>query len=736
MLSQRTIEKRVEEELARDERWRVIVRGNNWLCPFCLRIGARELRMDEAIEEKIALHFLAGCAAWDYFQAEPQPIERLRQTARYLVFKQRVLRWILDDPRFRVHDEERRWLCPYCLESVEGAAAPEDAGWAERAEPEEHPYLGRVVGHLLQCARFAEGEDTVASARDLEEARARTGKKNKLQRIKRRFEREPAFRLVDHDKQWMCPFCAHVLDLRLEVERPDEAFFQAAQAHLDGCKAHAVLGGTPRPIDELRARLQAGARARQLERIRHKMEGHAIWRVRDVDQQWLCPYCAVVTAVHYPPKGADGAYPPAEMERFLEQALEHLGGCDEYRRPEARIRSRAEMAQAVQDANLSIDRHRRVRKALVDNAMFGVVDAVANWLCPYCRKLQKQIHIYPSVESAQFEKTVEQVVHHLWKGCEAFREDQPPRGTRRDLEALLAQDPIRSASGVLESGAGSGVRVISGGESMDEKSWARIKADLEVVKDRFERARRRESSLREARQKQLRLLPDIPNIPGYEFARIYHPCEAVGGDFYCFFQAADSQQAFAVGDITGHGIEAALLMGLAKKLLEVHGRGRGSTAQTLCLANRDIFSDLDDRTFVTVFYGLLDTERRLLKFSRAGHDPLVLFNPRRQPRLSVIDCKGMALGMDEGPIFEQTLEEVEIALLPGDLVIQYTDGVTETMNLKNEQFGRERLYQVIEENGHFEAEYVLWKIEKATEAFRGERRRTDDLTLVAVKVLP
>ena len=734
MLSQRTIEKRVEEELARDERWRVIVRGNNWLCPYCLRIGARDLRMDEAIEEKIALHFLGGCPAWDYFQVEPQPIDRLRQTARYLVFKQRVLRWLADDPRFRVTDDERRWLCPYCLESTD-AAAPDDPAWAEGPQPEEDPYLGKIVGHLLGCPRFAEGEDKVASARDLEDARGRTGRRSRLSRLKRRFEREPAYRLVDHERNWLCPFCALVQDgLRLEGERPDEAFYARALAHLEGCKAHAVLGGTPRPVDELRARLQAGARARQLDKIRHKVEGHAIWRVRDVDQQWLCPYCAVVTTVHYPPKQPDRSYVPAEMDRFLEQVLEHLATCEEYRRPEARIRSRAEMAQAVQDQNLQIDRHRRVRKALVDNPLFGVVDAVQNWLCPYCRKVQKQIHIYPSVESAQFEKTVEQVVHHLWTGCEAFREDQPPRVTRRELEAQLAVDPMRSASGVFD-GPDSGVRLISGGESLDERGWERIKKDLELVRDRVERARRRETSLREARNKQLRLLPDVPNIPGFEFARVYKPCEAVGGDFYCFFSAGEHAQAFAVGDITGHGIEAALLMGLAKKLLEVHGRERTSTAQTLCLANRDIFSDLDDRTFVTVFYGLLDTETRRLKFSRAGHDPLVLFNPRRNPRLSVLDCKGMALGMDEGPLFEQTLEEMEVALVPGDLVLQYTDGVTETMNGKNEQFGRDRLYRLIEEVGHLEAEYVLWRIEKATEAFRGERRRTDDLTLLAVKVL-
>jgi sigma-B regulation protein RsbU (phosphoserine phosphatase) len=270
---------------------------------------------------------------------------------------------------------------------------------------------------------------------------------------------------------------------------------------------------------------------------------------------------------------------------------------------------------------------------------------------------------------------------------------------------------------------------------MDEQSWMRIKEDLEQVKSRFERAKQREHAMKEARSKQLRLLPEVPELAGFEFARLYKPCDAVGGDFYAFFRTSDDAQAIAIGDISGHGIEAALLMGLAKKLLEVHGRGRASPAQTLALANRDIFTDLDERTFVTVFYALLDPRTRSLRFSRAGHEPLLLYNPERTPTLSILDSKGMALGMDEGPSFEQTIEEVEVTLRPGDLVLQYTDGITEAMNARNEPFGHDRLYAVLEEHGRHEAEYVLWRIEKAVEAFRGREPRRDDMTMIALKVL-
>lgn len=732
MLTERTITKRVEEELARDERWRVVIRGNSWLCPFCLRIGARDLRMDEAIEEKIAHHFVSGCDAWSHFEAEPHAVDRMRQTARFLVFKGRVLRWLLDDPRFRLVDEARRWVCPYCalLTTVQAPARALDDPAAWGPAPEEDPFLSDVVAHLLRCAGFAEGEDRARPLAEVEATLVRGARTRHLEAARERFEREGSFRLMDQERRWLCPFCARAQPVRLNAAGPDEAFFKGVAAHLEACKAAAVLGGKPRPVEELKAKIAAGARARQLGKVRDKVEKHALWRVRDLSGAWFCPYCGLSTPVVLPERGPDGQRDPSAMERFYGEVHQHLGACDDYRRPRPQVKSREELAAAVEARNTQLDRHRRTQRLLTADPLWGVTDSFSSWVCPHCERVQKHVHMDPGRSSALFEKTVEQVVHHLWRECPTFRDGQPPRATRHDLEGV-ARTQAHKSSGLR----GGDVRVSQGAESMDEQSWLRIKQDLEAVKTRVERAKQRDLSLREARTKQLRLLPEVPELAGYEFARLYKPCEAVGGDFYAFFQTADAQQAIAVGDISGHGIEAALLMGLAKKLLEVHGRGRASPAQTLALANRDIFSDLDERTFVTVFYGLLDTRAQVLRFSRAGHEPLILYNPRRTPTLSVIDSKGMALGMDEGTSFEQAIEEVEVPLRPGDLLVQYTDGITEAMNARDEPFGYDRLYQVIEEHGRHETEYVLWKIEKAVEAFRGREPRRDDMTMVALKVL-
>ncbi len=731
MLSQKAIAKRVEEGLANDERWKVIVRGNNWLCPYCLRIGARHLRMDEPIEEKIALHFARECKAWDYFNANPQPVERLRQMARYLVFMGRVVRWVVGDRRFRFFDDASGWICPYCATTltVPEVDHPLDDASAWGPSPEESPFAQEVARHLLACEGFAGGEDQLRPVGELEEQRAKGVRQNRLEELRDRFKQEKSFQLVDQERRWLCPFCANAQDIHLPKDgRPNESFFQRVEGHITTCKAHRILSGRPRPVEELRAKVTAGARARQLSKIRSKIDRHSLWRVRDLDGRWYCPYCANETLVSYPERKADGEQDPSEKEGFLHAVLGHLSGCLDYRRPKAKVASRAAMAKVIQAANLRIDRHRRTRRMLTENPLFGVTDAFSNWLCPFCRRIQKQIVLSTASESALFEKTVEQVLEHLHSECDGYEDDVTPTVTRAELEKLVQRSALLS-SGVRERG------VARPTESLDEESWQRIKTDLEVVKSGVERARQQASSLREARSKQMRLLPPLPELPGYEFGRIYKPCDAVGGDFYHMFKTSETTLGWAIGDISGHGIEAALLMGLAKKLIEVHGRGMGSTAQALCLANRDIYSDLDDRTFVTVFYGLLDMETRRFTFSRAGHDPLILFNARRNPRLQVLDSKGMALGMDEGPMFERMIEELEIVLQPGDLLIQYTDGVTESMNPDSEQFGLERLYAVVEEFGHHEVEYVLWKIEKAVVSFRRGARRSDDFTMIGFKVL-
>lgn len=725
MLPAKAIEKRVAEGLEQDERWKIIVKKNNWLCPYCGKVGARDLKMDEPVYSKIAEHFLKGaCDRWSYFEAEPLPIERLRLLAKLIVFKTRIGRWIGDEKRFRFFDADGRWICPYCVKEND---VPKPPGALETGVviPDEEPFVAAVSKHLLECPEFAKGEDQMRPLREIEERKAKQARRSRTERIKERFRREPAWRLADAERRWLCPFCAETGEVRLEDPSgdPPEEFLKGVEAHLVLCKAFAALEGRPRPVEQLKEKLAGAQKTARLQRVRDKIRKHSVWRARDLEGTWYCPYCAESSGIRYPTESA-----PEVLDRFIEKVTEHLAGCPVYKRG-AEIKSKAFLSDVLAKANASLHARRFFRKKLVDDPLFGVTDEVDDWCCPYCRKVQKAIHIYPATETAVFEKTVEQVVQHLQDECEGYTPNEAPRVTKVELERIARPMNTLRASGIMEA------RILQRPKPSEDE-WARLKKDVAEVREKVENARRRDLSMKEARSKQLRMLPSLPSIPGYEFGCVYKPCEDVGGDFYDFVKVDEGRIGLAIGDIAGHGIEAALLMGLAKKLLEVHGRGRSSAAEALVLANADIFPDLDERTFVTVFYSVLDIKARLLRFSRAGHNPLILYNKDRRPPLQVHDSKGMALGMDAGPIFRESIEELELALRPGDLLVQYTDGVTEAMNPEREEFGLKRLGDVIQEFGENEAEYVLWKIQKAIEQWTQGAPQKDDVTMIAVKVVP
>ena len=725
MLPAKAIEKRVAEGLEQDERWKIIVRKNNWLCPYCGKVGARALKMDEPVYSKIAEHFLrGGCERWNYFESEPLPIDRLRVLAKLIVFKTRIGRWIGEEKRFRFFDADGRWICPYCVREHD-VPKPPSALETGIVVPEEEPFVAGVSKHLLECTDFAKGEDQLRPLRELEERKAKQARRSRTDRIKDRFRREAAWRLADADHRWLCPFCAKTGDVRLEdpSSEPTREFLEGVEAHLVLCKAFSALEGRARPFEQLREKLSSFQKAARQRRVRDKIRKHSVWRARDLEGIWYCPYCAADTAIRFPTERDSEV-----LDRFVEKVTDHLGGCATYKKG-AEIKSKAFLSDVLGKANASLQARRFYRRKIVEDPIFGVTDEVDDWCCPYCLKVQKAIHIYPSAESAVFEKTVEQVVQHLQDECEGFTPHESPRVSLVELQRIARPLNTLRASGIQEA------RIVQRPKT-SEAEWARLKRDVVEVRERLESsARRREFSMKEARSKQLRMLPSLPSIPGYEFGCVYRPCEDVGGDFYDFVRVDENRIGLAIGDIAGHGIEAALLMGLAKKLLEVHGRGRASAAEALILANADIFPDLDERTFVTVFYGVLEIKERLLRFSRAGHNPLVVYNQKRRPTLQVHDSKGMALGMDAGQIFRESIEELELELRPGDLLVQYTDGVTEAMNAKREEFGLQRLGQVIQENGENEVDYVLWKIQKTIEAWTQGAPQKDDVTMIAVKVL-
>ncbi|MGE3854876.1 MAG: PP2C family protein-serine/threonine phosphatase, partial [Planctomycetota bacterium] len=246
----------------------------------------------------------------------------------------------------------------------------------------------------------------------------------------------------------------------------------------------------------------------------------------------------------------------------------------------------------------------------------------------------------------------------------------------------------------------------------------------------------RDKAFDEARRKQLRMLPEPPEIDGLECAVVYQPCDMVGGDFYDFIELPNNRLGIVQGDVSGHGLEVWGDMTMAMKTLRIYARQSTSAREMLVNANEDLVPDLMAKTFVSGFYCILDLETFKMKMARAGHNPLILFNPDRKPQsLIQYEPRGMVLGMARGNMFNNSLEELEIQLYSGDMLLWYTDGVTETMNPDGDEYGIERFCSVIEQHGRREAEYLLQQIMDAVGVFREGAPPDDDVTLVAVRII-
>jgi sigma-B regulation protein RsbU (phosphoserine phosphatase) len=245
-----------------------------------------------------------------------------------------------------------------------------------------------------------------------------------------------------------------------------------------------------------------------------------------------------------------------------------------------------------------------------------------------------------------------------------------------------------------------------------------------------------EQSIKMARKRQFHMLPATPKVDGYEFRCLYVPCANVSGDFYDFIRVSDHEIGIALGDVSGHGIEAGIIMGMAKKALQIYAKGLSSPKQALALTNADLSQDLAESTFVSAAYGVLDTAARIFRFVRAGNNPPYLVNPARTPVVREVKPNGMVIGVDKsGKRFPLITQEEVIQLQPGDLFFQFTDGLVEAPDREKREFGEERLKELLLKNAGRPAAELVDLLEDSVQSHVGPVEQEDDITMVAFRVL-
>jgi sigma-B regulation protein RsbU (phosphoserine phosphatase) len=243
---------------------------------------------------------------------------------------------------------------------------------------------------------------------------------------------------------------------------------------------------------------------------------------------------------------------------------------------------------------------------------------------------------------------------------------------------------------------------------------------------------RMQEELHVAQQIQQSLLPRGGlQLAGLDIAGLSVPCEETSGDYYDYIRRAGNRLGLVVGDVSGHGVSAALLMSTARALLRAFAATEATPAELVTRLNKFLSEDVETGRFMTLFYGEISLRERHLHYVRAGHNEPVLYR-RETDAFEDLAEGGVALAVIDEFEFAAT---GPIALGKGDILLLYTDGIVEAMSPAREPFGVDRIKDILRRQRDLSAKEIVAKIRQAVRDHTGTDAREDDLTLVTAKVI-
>ena len=241
---------------------------------------------------------------------------------------------------------------------------------------------------------------------------------------------------------------------------------------------------------------------------------------------------------------------------------------------------------------------------------------------------------------------------------------------------------------------------------------------------------RLEQELSIAREIQMSFLPrSEPPLAGFDVAGLNLPSSRVSGDYFDFIKIVEGQWGIVIGDVSGKGIPASLIMASFRASLLAEIRNNYAISTIMSKVNQLLWESTDANQFVTAFYGVLDESRSVLTYCNAGHNPVILI--RGDGSWMKLETGGLVLGAFADSVYQESLIEIK----PHDMLLLYTDGVTEIYNEANEEFGVERLLDLVNGHPQLTAKEITSLVQSNILNFAADQTIQDDFTLVVLKAL-
>jgi serine phosphatase RsbU (regulator of sigma subunit) len=262
----------------------------------------------------------------------------------------------------------------------------------------------------------------------------------------------------------------------------------------------------------------------------------------------------------------------------------------------------------------------------------------------------------------------------------------------------------------------------------------RMTQNLNVAQSALVEQEKADYELSLAREVQRQLLPaEAPKLAGYDCAAFYHGAKAVSGDYFDIIPLGNGLWGFIVADVSGKGIPGSMLMAVMRTIVRlVANKHQERAAETLKETNRLIAKQIKRGMFVTAFYAILDEANFTLTYASAGHNPMIIYRAASKSA-ALATTKGIAIGFNDGPIFDKTIHEGKITLQPNDAILLYTDGFPEAMNAANEEYGEDKFYKTVAHFGSLDSRALIGSLVNAIAQHRGQAEQSDDLTIITVR---
>lgn len=277
----------------------------------------------------------------------------------------------------------------------------------------------------------------------------------------------------------------------------------------------------------------------------------------------------------------------------------------------------------------------------------------------------------------------------------------------------------------------------SGNEEIDDiaRAFNEVTAKFRAAQGNLMEQERIQREMQVAQEIQQTLLPrSVPELEGFELGYLYRAAKEVGGDYFDFIHVDERTVGVVVADVSGKGVPGSLVMTMIRTALRMEARGNRSASDVMSRMNTFVTEDMKKGMFVTMFYVVLDSVNRAVSYASAGHNPMILYRGG-QDATYFLKPKGIPVGINapDQDLFRKTISVEKLTLRQDDMLVIYTDGITEAMNPAREQFGEGRLLTAIKRHGHKTAQEFAEALNQEIHEFTAGAAQNDDITLVAIK---